>query len=152
MHRAKSGLVSHQKLQGHQLTRAMTSTSSGMNVYVAAAGHSFVLQSGLVAVLKAVREHGLPDAISRPTLKRRRADAIPQETPVGPLWGSIQLLCEDNNLLKLPVCNPYALLYVTLANCTSFREYFEGVLESAGNSAATPFKIICYCDEILPGD
>ena len=123
-----------------------------MNVYVAAAGHSFVSQSGLVAVLKAVREHGLPDAISRPTLKRRRADAIPQETPVGPLWGSIQLLCEDNNLLELPVCNPYALLYVTLANCTSFREYFEGVLESAGNSAATPFKIICYCDEILPGD
>ncbi|CAL1143558.1 unnamed protein product [Cladocopium goreaui] len=64
----------------------MTSTSSGMNVYVAAAGHSFVSQSGLVAVLKAVRKHGLPDAISRPTLKRRRADAIPQETPVGPLW------------------------------------------------------------------
>ena len=69
-----------------------------MNVYVAAAGHSFVSQSGLVAVLKAVRKHGLPDAISRLTLKRRRADAIPQETPVGPLWGSIQLLCEGNSL------------------------------------------------------
>ena len=106
----------------------MTSTSSGMNVYVAAAGHSFVSQSGLVAVLKAVRKHGLPDAISRPTLKRRRADAIPQETPVGPLWGSIQLLCEGNSLLQLPVCNPYALLYVTLENCRPFREYFESVL------------------------
>ena len=80
-----------------------------MNVYVAAAGNSFVSQSGLVAVLKAVRKHGLPDAISRPTLKRRRAEAIPRETPVGPLWGSIQLLCEDNKLLELPVCNPYAL-------------------------------------------
>ena len=151
-HRAKSGLVSHQNLQGHQLTRAMTSTSSSMNVYVAAAGHSFVSQSGLVAVLKAVRKHGLPDAISRPTLKRRRAEAIPQETPVGPLWGSIQLLCEDNRLLELPVCNPYALLYVTLENCRPFREYFETVLESVGNSAANPLKIICYCDEVLPGD
>ena len=128
----------------------MTSTSSGMNVYVAAAGHSFVSQSGLVAILKAVRKHGLPDAISRPTLKRRRADAIPQETPVGPLWGSIQLLCEGNSLLQLPVCNPYALLYVTLENCRPFREYFESV--HVGNSAAAPFKIICYCDEILPGD
>ena len=101
-----------------------------MNVYVAAAGNSFVSQSGLVAVLKAVRKHGLPDAISRPTLKRRRAEAIPRETPVGPLWGSIQLLCEDNKLLELPVCNPYALLYVTLQNCKPFREYFETVIGS----------------------
>ena len=123
-----------------------------MNVYVAAAGNSFVSQSGLVAVLKAVRKHGLPDAISRPTLKRRRAEAIPQETPVGPLWGSIQLLCEDNKLLELPVCNPYALLYVTLDNCKPFREYFETVIGSEGNSAAAPLRIICYCDEILPGD
>ena len=150
--RAKSGLVSHQKLQGHQLTRAMTSPSSSMNVYVAAAGNSFVSQSGLVAVLKAVRKHGLPDAISRPTLKRRRAEAIPRETPVGPLWGSMQLLCEDNKLLELPVCNPYALLYVTLENCKPFREYFETVIGSVGNSAAAPLRIICYCDEILPGD
>ena len=123
-----------------------------MNVYVAAAGNSFVSQSGLVAVLKAVRKHGLPDAISRPTLKRRRAEAIPRETPVGPLWGSIQLLCEDNKLLELPVCNPYALLYVTLQNCKPFREYFETVIGSVGNSAAAPLRIICYCDEILPGD
>eukprot|EP00435_Cladocopium_sp_Y103_P027822 s3514_g6.t2 len=129
----------------------MTSSSS-RNVYVAAAGHSFVSQSGLVAVLKAVRKHGLPDAISRPTLKRRRAEAIPQATPVGPLWGSIQLLCEGNSLLELPVCNPYALLYVTLENCQPFREYFESVVESVGNSARAPFRIICYCDEILPGD
>lgn len=89
-------------------------SSSSSNVYVAAAGHSFVSQSGIVALLRSVKEHGLPEAISRPTLKRARQQAMQQETPLGPLFSTIALHAEDNETIHAPVVNPLPLLWVYL--------------------------------------
>ena len=136
-----------------RLVDVMSSGSrSSRHVYVAAASHAFVSQSGIVAVLKSVREHGLPDAISRPTLKRTRREAMPDMTPLGPLHGSVDLQTTDGGMVKLPVMNPWALLHATLERCESFRDFFEGVMASCTNTAETPFKVALYCDEILPGD
>ena len=125
-------------------------SSSSSNVFVATANRSFVSQSGLVAVLKAVKEHGVPDAISRRTVKRRRIDALPSQTPVGPLWTTIKLNCEENETMDVPVVNPYPLLYLMLERNDAFRQFFEEA--SAGQSVDNPLRVILYCDEILPGD
>lgn len=135
-----------------QYSLMSSGSRSSRHVYVAAASHAFVSQSGIVAVLKSVREHGLPDAISRPTLKRTRREAMPDMTPLGPLHGSVDLQTTDGGMVKLPVMNPWALLHATLERCESFRDFFEGVMASCKNTAETPFKVALYCDEILPGD
>ena len=135
-----------------QYSLMSSGSRSSRHVYVAAASHAFVSQSGIVAVLKSVREHGLPDAISRPTVKRTRREAMPDMTPLGPLHGSVDLQTTDGGMVKLPVMNPWALLHATLERCESFRDFFEGVMASCKNTAETPFKVALYCDEILPGD
>ena len=126
----------------------MSSSSRGpRDVYVASASHAFVSQSGLVALLKSVREHGLPEHISRQTLKRTRVQALPGDTPLGPLQSTLSLIEEQGGTLELPCISPWPLLFATLERNESFREFFEGVLASSNNSAGNPF-----CDEILPGD
>ena len=51
----------------------------------------YVSMSGLAAVLKTVREHGLPDASSRSTHYRLRKALCNQMTPYGRLVESIDL-------------------------------------------------------------
>ena len=47
---------------------------------ISAGRHSYVTQSAMVAVLKAVRDHGLPERISRQTLKRTRQQELLKDT------------------------------------------------------------------------
>ena len=84
-----------------QYSLMSSGSRSSRHVYVAAASHAFVSQSGIVAVLKSVREHGLPDAISRPTLKRTRQEAMPDMTPLGPLHGSVDLQTTDGGMVQI---------------------------------------------------
>ena len=133
--------------------RAMSASSRGpRDVYVASASHAFVSQSGMVALLKSVREHGLPEHISRQTLKRTRVQALPGHTPLGPLQSTLSRIEEQGGTLELPCISPWPLLFATLERNESFRANFEGVLASSNNSAGNPFKVALYCDEILPGD
>eukprot|EP00438_Fugacium_kawagutii_P011637 Skav222051 [mRNA] locus=scaffold1020:518662:520062:+ [translate_table: standard] len=128
------------------------SSSSSKDVYVAAAGHSYVSQSGIVALLRSVKEHGLPEAISRPSLKRSREKAMMQQTPLGPLYTTIALACEDNETIHVPVANPLPLLWVTLQDNQAFSEWFWSVIDRQGICSTRPFRVIIYADEILPGD
>lgn len=135
------------------LAPAMSSSSgSRNNVYVAAAGHSFVSQSGVVALLKSVKEHGLPDAISRPTLKRAREQAMTQQTPLGPLFFTIDLAVTNNDIIKAPVVNPLPLLWVTLNDNPDFADWFFSMVNHNGISATKPLRVVIYAGEILPGD
>ena len=106
----------------------------------------------MVALLKSVREHGLPEHISRQTLKRTRVQALPGDTPLGPLQSTLSLIEEQGGTLELPCISPWPLLFATLERNESFREFFEGVLASSNKTAGNPFKVALYCDEILPGD
>lgn len=137
---------------GSSVLAPAMSSSSSKDVYVAAAGHSYVSQSGIVALLRSVKERGLPEAISRPSLKRAREKAMMQQTPLGPLYSTVALACEDNETIHVPVVNPLPLLWVTLQDNQEFSEWFWSVMDRQGNSATQPFRVIVYADEILPGD
>ena len=125
-------------------------SSSSNRVYIEAHRTSYVSQSGVIAVLKAVREHGLPEAISRQTLKRTRVSALPRDTPLGPLFKDVEVTMHTNNTMKVPCVSPLPLLWHSVRSCTSFSEWFW---EKAQNSnISTPLRIALYCDEVLPGD
>ena len=88
-----------------------SSSQGPRDVYVASASHAFVSQSGMVALLKSVREHGLPEHISRQTLRRMRARALPGHTPLGPLQSILSLIEEQGGTLELPCISPWPLLF-----------------------------------------
>ena len=91
-------------------------------VYLEASRDSFISQSALVKAFKAVREHGLPEHISRPTLKRTRVSELASQTPVGPLWGTMKLELDNKATLSVPVVMPMALLQTCLLRSPCYAE------------------------------
>eukprot|EP00438_Fugacium_kawagutii_P024642 Skav216075 [mRNA] locus=scaffold1111:21114:23159:+ [translate_table: standard] len=130
-----------------------SSGSSGSRVYVEAHRHSFVSQSGVIAVLQSVKEHGIPDTISRRALKRARKDALATDLlPFGELFHTIDVDMTDGSLQQFPVLNPLAWLHLLLTTIEEFRQYFFALIDSTGCDYTHPWDIVLYCDEISPGN
>ena len=64
---------------------------SGSRVYVDSHRSSFASKSALVAILDSVKKHGLPETVSRKACKRARDSELDKTTPVGNLYGEIEL-------------------------------------------------------------
>ena len=122
------------------------------SVFVSGHHKSFVTQSGLVAVLQHVRKHGLPSALSRRTVKRDRSLALPRETPLGPLWGEIEVEMLKGPNKKYPMINPMALLWFLCTECVGFRDAFRQQVAKHQPSLHTPHSVCIYQDEVLPGN
>ena len=106
----------------------------------------------MVAVLKAVREHGLPKNINRQALKRARVGALPTNTPVGALWSEVELVLKGGKVLRIPAVNPIALLWATIQRCPAYAAFLHDKLEAAEHGHSKPARIYIYYDEILPGN
>lgn len=132
--------------QGHASELA-SSSSSSRDVLVHGGGTSYVSQSGLAAVLKSVRDHGMPDAISRSSVKRARDRALPQD-----LWAQVQLKQTDGSVASYPAINPWKLLQHTLQECAAFSDLFVEKLRQNPNGYDNPWGIAIYSDEVLPGN
>ena len=122
------------------------------SVFVAAHQKSFVSQSGLVAVLKHVRDHGLPDSISRRAVKRERDKALPADTACGPLWMSVRIEMCNGAHKEFPVLSPMAMLSLQAAECAGFAEFLWGKLQQHRNSQSNMWDLAVYMDEISPGN
>lgn len=111
----------------------MASSSSSrvvgsQRVFIEAHRQSYVSQSGVIAVLEAVKKHGLPKHLSRQTLKRTRQDEIDCHSPMGELFTTISVKMQTGSFKEFPAINPLALLWLLLSTCSGFREYFSGVM------------------------
>ena len=126
-----------------------SSSDASRRVYTHAHRRSYVSQSGLVEVLKSVKENGLPSAVSRGALKRARRGALMNETPMGSLMMTIALECTDGRTREFPCINPLACLWMVLHQCQRFSEWFYGL---APSSFSAPWDLTVYCDEIVPGN
>lgn len=122
------------------------------SLFVSGHHKSYVTQSGLVAVLQHVREHGLPDAVSRRTVKRARSMALPKDTPLGPLWGEIEVEMLKGPNKKYPMINPMPLLWFLCTECDGFRDAFRQQVAKHETSLNMPHSICIYQDEVLPGN
>ena len=127
-------------------------SSSGRQVYISAGRHSYVTQSAMVAVLKAVRDHGLPERISRQTLKRTRQQELPKDTALGDLWRTIELELQDGSSLSLPVVSPLPLLQVCVSRSPQFCQFLAEKLGANDNEKDPQLQVLLYCDEVVPGN
>ena len=124
---------------------------SGARVYVDSHRSSFASKSALVAILDSVKKHGLPETVSRKACKRARDSELDKTTPVGNLYGEIELELLNGQMKRVPIVNPAALLWTECKNCPAFASFVASrILEN--DSSITPRRIISYCDEILPGN
>ena len=127
---------------------------SGTASSVLVTGHHghYVSQSGLVGILKHVRQHGIPEHFSRRTVKRAREAALPAMTPLGPLWGEVEVEMIKGPNKKFPLVNPMALLWYLTTECSGFSKVFKEALHNHPCSIDRKWHVAIYNDEILPGN
>jgi len=112
----------------------------------------YLSQSALCEVLKVAETEGLPPAASRRTIGRCRDDVAQLQTPYGPLHRTLSVPSRAGAAVELEVQNPFAMLYHTAA----VSPYVAGLILQAAQreppSAASPWKLFLYGDEITPGN
>ena len=114
----------------------------------------FVSQRALAAVLEELNNNGsIPTEHSRSTIKRARVLKLPKETPYGPMMNTIDLTLEKPRAtVKLWYINPMGFLSYASSNCQAFSTLLAQKLREHPNSVATPWRIILYSDEVVPGN
>lgn len=105
---------------------------------------SYVSQSGLAAVLKSVKENGLPEGISRSTIKRKRDAALPDDLFV---MESVPTK-KSNEPAEVWLVHPILLLQHLCATKKSIAELMTRALEEHHEF----LRITVYTDEVLPGN
>ena len=131
----------------------MSSSSSGTRL--ADLGlRSFVSQSGLANILKDLKETGLPDAVSRRSIKRARASAVRLTTANGPIFRKwiIPRVDADQQPLVLEFIDPLSWLTYISDNCAGFSAFMAGCLAQHPISLEAPWQVALYVDEVAPGN
>ena len=118
----------------------MKKGSTSRDVLTKSHHSSYVSQSGLAAVLKSVKENGLPSGISRSTIKRKRDQELPEDLFVTETVGSA----------KEEVCivHPIKLLQYMVKTIPAVEELMASILTASNGEVS--FAV--YSDEILPGN
>lgn len=108
---------------------------------------SYVSQSGLASVLKQVREHGMPEGISRSAVKRSRDRALPQD-----LWTEIAICQDDHGVTRFPAVHPWKFLQAAVRDCKPLEDLISARLQAVGCTLDRPWGVALYSDEIVPGN
>ena len=66
--------------------------------------------SAMAAILKDVKQNGLPDLIDRNAIREARNDFVNEPTDYGPILDSITCICKDGEPYEVPLANPFAML------------------------------------------
>ena len=107
---------------------------------------SFASSRAIEDLLATIREHGLPDSISRRTHFRQRASAINDlQTPYGPILRDVTLGSH-----VIPVEAPLPMLFTTCQVSAPFRDRMLEMLRRHPCSPDRPWSIVLYSDEISP--
>ena len=120
-------------------------------VYIEAHGRSYVSQKGVIAVLKSIREHGMPKHVSRSALKRTRERELDSDTAYGPLFATIEVEAKQGGKKKIPVVAPLPLL-ANLVQAAPFALFLDNLMSEKVPTVSKKWKICLYCDEVLPGN
>lgn len=131
----------------------MSSGSSTSNsLFVSGHHQSYVTQSGLISILKQVKEHGLPQYVNRRTLKRTRDAALPKNTALGPFWTEVEIELLNGRTKKYPMISPMGFLSHLSTESPGFSHFLAQQLRKHPCSQEQPWNVSLYSDEILPGN
>lgn len=111
-----------------------------------------VSASALSAILREVRDD-MPELATRQNIQEARVAATSEDTPYGPIFTTLSLVAVAGAAAHtFDVINPFAYLYYVFFHCLAFRQAFELALLRFPVSAASPWRLIFYCDEVTPGN
>ena len=122
-------------------------SGSSKDVLTSAHHQSYVSQSGLAAILRSIREHGMPKATSRSSIKRARDAALPSD-----IFSSMNIEMVSGEIKKFPIVSPLVLLGHLVAHVPSFARFFSGQLVKHPNNIDQKWRLVIYSDEIVPGN
>jgi hypothetical protein len=113
----------------------------------------YVSQSALSAVLREAKASGIPDLSDRKHINEARGAALDMMTPYGKLQQSLDAApVPPHTRQQLQVVHPLALLYVLLKTCVQFSDFVERLHDANPSSAAKPWNLCLYSDEVTPGN
>ena len=114
---------------------------------------SYLSQRALSGVLKYVRDHGLPENISRSSQYRANENIIAKESNAyGSVLRCIDTYLENGTKFENWVCCPGPFLYSCCKSSAPLRELLRRSLQAHPCSLRTPWNIILYFDGISPRD
>ena len=105
---------------------------------------------GREALLRAVRDEGLPPAFSRSTQRRARAAIAGQATPYGPIMVDVPIKLANGKSFQCPMQSPIAMLHAAMQTSQSLASCFRAALAASPCTHHTPWRVVFYADEISP--
>ena len=113
----------------------------------------YVSERALAAVLKNIRDNGLPNATSRaPQYRAREAIIADETTPYGHLLQQVDMPLPNGKVFKSWVGAPAPMLYSCAKRSSQFRALLRRQLGRHPCSLRTPWRICFYFDGISPRD
>ena len=114
---------------------------------------SYMSQSALSEVLRAVKEaEELPPGSSRHSLKRARQAATRIETPYGDICKAWDVEKQDGSAAQVAFQDPAAMLWHLVNEVPDMASFLEERLHLNPCSAARPWGLVSYADEVTPGN
>lgn len=116
----------------------------------------FITIAALSMVLQEVKELGLPEHVSRSSIKRAREREFEQEssTPYGEVLRQISVGkdCTTGSTMLFWMLDPRATLYYLIQSSPKLEAFIRGRLVTHPSTMHNPWTIILYTDEIVSGD
>ena len=106
-------------------------------------------QNALSAVLKEVKESGLPELTNRNAILEARNSTCNTQTEFGPLHQELDLTpVSGTRPIKLCFIHPLAFLAVLCSTCQCFSVYMESAVAAVPSSYERPWDVIFYSDKV----
>ena len=113
---------------------------------------SFVTKRGIDALLRNVRDEGMPTAFSRRSQYRARKHVCNTNTLYGPLVESEKFNAGGKHEFDLGYQNPQAWLYYQCKRSQHFAALVVNAINTYSCSAEHPWQIVLYQDGVNPSD
>jgi hypothetical protein len=126
-----------------------------MSILAGLGRRKFVSVRGLADVLKDISEHGMPDSISRSSIKRARDSAFEEDelSSYGAIIQSIDIgINNDGKPCTFWYADARATLYTMIRECPKLEAFVRQKLVEHPSTPDNPWGLIVYSDEISPGN
>jgi hypothetical protein len=112
-----------------------------------------VSQSALAALIRIVRDEGLPEMGDDRNNFTDARDAIVQApTEYGPMLQTVRLVLKSGGDILIDVIHPLAFLWTAANQAGGFSAYLEALVRDDPPRADQPWRLLLYTDEITPGN
>ena len=116
-------------------------------------GLPYMSASAMAALLKDVKESGVPELCGRKHIKASRVEAIQMAGgPFGPLIQSVEVIGKAGKPMSVDIISPLAFLAHAFGQGGSFHDFFIARLKQHPCTLEFQWHFILYADEITPGN